>query len=216
MNDRHPLETLLIKGTEMWAIRISNLSDLDLQKTFDGLLPLKPKILLVSQEGEEKHTHHHIIITTQNLLKEIDTVTTRNRKVRELLNKTCKQIYPGIKGNKNLYISPAKKKMQLLKYTLKEGTYISHGLSGAIIQDLCKVSAPKTNLKEKFTQLDEQLLLKQITFTQYSERYVETKVSHDQPLYNNHLQAFLTTKAIKCGELKVDNYVGRILEKIFL
>ncbi len=200
MEAQHPLETLLLEKKDVWAVRLAKLPDLSLQTTYECIKQISESFI-VSEEGSGDTLHQHIYMCGD---------LTRSQ-----ITEAIKVTYPTCKGNKNIYCQPAKKKKQLLKYTIKEKCFLSTGFSSTFIQDLLKLSRPKTDLKDSFVKLEEQLLLGKITFAKYVTQYLDLKVKHDQNLYTSHLIAFFRKMAIRSGNYTTEVYAEYFIEQLF-
>lgn len=202
MENRHPLEVLFIQygAPLVWAARISKVNDLDLQHTLDAFDDADQ--FIVSEEGTGIRLHQHLLIADH---------TFDRQKVLE----TIKKAYPAAKGNKNLYVKKAENFGQLLKYTLKEGNYMSKGFTDLLLTDMEMLAMPKTEVKQKFIDLEDKLLLQQITFFEFMLRYVQLKVDHGQNIYNNHLIAYFRRFALRTETFSMKQYVQELENKIF-
>lgn len=181
------------------AIRLSSFKELDIQVT---LKMLEPYRYIVSEEGDGVTTkyHQHII-----LVSELET-----EEIRQLI----KKFYPGCKGNSCLYIKASKDKTQLAKYTLKEGNYKYKGFSEKYIQDTFKTSSPKTDLKKDVRDLEDKYILDIIDIVKFTEQYLLLKAKHDQPIYMNHVEAYLRKMKLKKEPGYVRHYAAALLDRI--
>jgi len=200
MEQSHPLESLLHQGKQIWAARIAKVSQLSLQLTLDGMSQLT-NTLIISEEGTGVGIHQHLLLVGDHL-------------TRDLIKAKIKEIYPKAHGNSSFYIQEAKKKLQLMKYTIKEGTFVYKGFTDAFIVDLQRCSLPKTNLKKEFTELEEKLAMGVIQLSEYIRKYIELKVQHDQPLYTSHLLALFRKLAVRHDVYSSKEYADFFMEKI--
>lgn len=182
-----------------WAIRIT-VEELDLEKTFK-LFSYAQKFI-VSEEGDGDNTriHHHILLVTDETSDQI--------KVR------IREVYPTAKGNKSIYTKPSRDKRQLAKYTVKEGNYKYKGFTEKYIQDTFKCSKAKTDLKKDIDKLEEDYILDKIGSLVFLEKYIELKVKHDQPLYTNHIKAYMMKMMIKSHHASSKAYADGMLFQI--
>lgn len=183
-----------------WAVRLSSFDKLSLETTQQMLSPFK---YIISEEGDGITTkyHQHII-----LVCDLDT-----EGVRALVKKT----YPDCQGNKCIYIKACRDKKQLAKYTLKEGNYVYKGFSKKYIDETFKCAKPKTDLKKDMTENEDNYILDKITDSQFVQRYIDLKVKHDQPLYMNHIEAYVRKMVCKKDPKKVKELSICIIERIF-
>lgn len=188
-----------------WAVRIT-VDELTLDKTC-SLFDQYSKYI-VSEEGDGFNTriHHHILLVTQENAEDI------KKKIRD--------VYPTATGNKCIYCKPCRDKRKLKKYTLKEGNYKYKGFDSQKISDAFKTSVKKTDLKAEVVFNEDQLILGKITFQKFVEKYVDIKVTHDQPLYQNHIEAYVTKVGIRANVLSKSDYsrniVNRVQEKCYV
>lgn len=174
-----------------WAIRIT-VDELDLNKTYDLFNSYDKFIVSEEGDGDNTRLHHHILL-----------VTTENA---EQIKERIRVVYPTAKGNKSIYTRPSRDKRQLAKYTIKEGNYKYKGFSETYIQNTFKCAIAKTDLKKDITKLEDQLILGEIGFTLFLEKYVDLKVKHDQPLYTNHIKAYGMKMAVRSGVMSSRDY----------
>lgn len=169
-----------------WALRLTDDgSVLDMDKTQQ--ITTKYDKWIISEEGDGDHTrlHHHIIISTKQDIK------------RDTIRQHIKEVYPTLKGNKSIYIQPCKDKKQLTKYTLKEGQYKYNGFSKDFIKNMERCASPKTDLKKNIQDIEDQYILGQLDDKEFLSKYIQLKALHDQPLYLNHIQAYMTKQMTK-------------------
>lgn len=190
------------KQTLCFAARIKHVKDLELDKTFEQFdKDNKYSVVVVAEEGSGYDLHHHLLLRGKNL-------------TRTLIAEDIKKVYPDCKGNKCFSISEARDQKQLLKYTLKEGEYLAKGIPEKIIHLAHKLSNPKTDLKKKITDLEERILLGKITLLDFVDSYLEIKVQHSQPIYANHVQAYVTRIGMAAGLVERRDYARSIIERI--
>lgn len=201
MNVKHPLEFLFMSDAPVWAARISKVMKLDLQHTLDAFS--EAERFIVSEEGTGIRLHQHLLISG----KGFDRV-----KILEVIKKA----YPAAKGNKNLYVKIAENFQQLLKYTVKEGNYMSKGFTNDLLETLEKLAVPKTDIRQKFTDLEDIFLLEKISFNTFVNRYVQLKIDHGQNLYNNHLIAYFRRMGLKTGYRSVHTYCEELGNKFWI
>lgn len=201
MNDKHPIETMLLNGATLICARIADVEDLTIEKTEQGFKHYSHYI--ISEETSRKgKLHQHLIVSIEGCSEA--SVTEQ-----------IKKIYPDAKGNKCLYVKKAKNYTQAIKYTVKEGDFKTKGFSAEYIKDMKTLSRGKEDMKFKFTKLEEQVLLKQITFQKFMKEYIQLKVLHSQPLYDNHIIAYFKRIGIQCQAVNIDDYVERLEQKVF-
>lgn len=182
-----------------WAIRITT-DNMTLERTA-SIFKDNDKYI-ISQEGDDDTTrlHHHVVLASDESSEDIKS------KIR--------QVYPEAKGNKCIYVKPSRDKRQLAKYTLKEGNYIYKGFSEQFIKEHFRLAVAKTDLKKEITANEEIYILGIITTEQFVERYIDIKVKHDQPLYTNHIVAYVRKMMVRSGNLKSKNYAKDIIYQI--
>lgn len=191
------IQEMLMNLQQWYAIRLSSFDKLSLettQKLFDDYA------YIISEEGDGITTKYH-----QHIILVYDGTTEQ---VREMIKGT----YSECVGNKCLYIKACKDKKQLAKYTLKEGKYVYKGFDPKFIEDTFKCSKQKTDLKKEITDNEDDLVLGRITELQFVERYVLIKVRHDQPLYTNHIRAYVLKMLIKADKMSSKSYAISILD----
>jgi len=189
------------KTVRCWALRISKVVGLNLDKTYDFFATKgKYTVVVVSEEGSHstKDYHQHCLLRG-NLNKE-DVVTD------------LKELYPDCKGNKCYSISEARDQKQLLKYTLKEGEYLSKGIPEKVLALAKKLSNPKTDLNKKIVDIYDLLLMGKITMREYSRRYIQIKIDHRQNIYPHHIAAHFRSVAMSCGEMEVNDFADSVLQ----
>lgn len=164
---------------------------------------VSPYKYIISEEGDGVTTkyHQHIILVCDQ-----DTKFIRN---------LIKTTYPDCATNKCIYIKLCVTKTGLAKYTLKEGEYIYQGFSKQFIDDTFKCSKPKTDLKKDITENEDNYILDKICDSEFIKRYISLKVRHDQPLYMNHIEAYMRKMACKKSPRRIDALVSVILERIY-
>lgn len=182
-----------------WAIRIT-VDDLDLEKTYN-LFNYSSKFI-VSEEGDGDNTriHQHILLVTDET----------SDKIKERI----REVYPTAKGNKCIYLKPSKDKRQLAKYTVKEGNYKYKGFTEEYILNTFKCSKAKTDLKKDIHKLEDDYVLGNIRSHEFLEKFIELKVKHDQPLYTNHIKAYMMKMMIRSGNATAHNYSEGLLFNI--
>lgn len=180
-----------------YAIRLSSFDELDINVTkniFDFYR------YVISEEGDGITTkyHQHIILDCPLSTDEI----------RSLIKKS----YPNCVGNKCIYIKACADKTQLMKYTLKEGKYCYKGFSDKFIEEHFKCSKPKTDLKKEISNNEDNFVLGKIDDIEFVENYLKIKVSHDQPIYLNHIRAYVLKMMLKAGYKKYSSLSRNILD----
>lgn len=181
-----------------WAIRLT-VDDLEIEKTQQLFEYATRYIISTEGDGDNTRIHHHIILVTEETSDQI--------KLR------IREVYPTAKGNKCLYCKPSKDKTQLAKYTLKEGNYVYKGFTDKFIADTFKLSTNKTDRKKDLISLEEAYIMENLTSSQFLEQYILYKVKYDQPLYSNHIQAYMMKMMIRANKLSVQSYADSILAK---
>jgi hypothetical protein len=189
------------KNIKCWALRISKVKGLELDKTFDFFAShQKYSVVVVSEEGTHSTIdyHHHCLLRGNVTRKDVVT--------------DLKVLYPDCKGNPCFSISEARDQKQLLKYTLKEGEYLSRGIPETVLALAKKLSSPKTDLNKKLVDIYDALLMGNITMKDYARKYIQIKVDHRQNIYPHHIAAHLRTVAMASGELTVDDFSDNLLD----
>lgn len=171
---------------------------MEIEKTFKHFE--KYNKYIISQEGDDLNTriHQHILLETEEL--------------RDDIAKHIRHLYPDAIGNKGIYIRPSRDKMQLAKYTLKEGNYLYKGFSEKFINEKFKCSKAKTDLKKDITALEDKLILREIHIEKFIKEFIELKVKYDQPLYVNHIRAYCLKMAVKSGAYTSDQLAQNVME----
>lgn len=196
MEEKHPIETMMLNGATFVCARIAAVKDLELTKTEEGFKDYNHYI--ISEEiARNGKLHQHLLLSADEISE--TSVTKR-----------IKEIYPDASGNKCLYVKLAKNTKQAMKYTVKEGNFRTKGFSSAYVEDMQKLSRSKEDMQKKFTKLEEQVLLKQITFRNFMKEYILLKVLHSQPLYDNHITAYFKRIGIQSGSMDIDEYVEKL------
>lgn len=192
-------QTTLDEQGTWWAIRIT-VDELTLEKTESIFKEYEKYIISEEGDGENKRLHHHIVLDTQE----------DSNKIKENIRK----VYPNANGNKCIYCKPAKDKRQLAKYTLKEDNYIYKGFTEEFIKEHFKLSVAKTDLKKDIVKLEEDYILDKITTEQFTSRFIDLKVKYDQPLYTNHIVAYIRKMMIRSGNMKSKEYAKHVLFQV--
>lgn len=187
----------VLSTLRLYAFRISKLSDLELDTTFNHMKS-HYKWLVISQETNPS-LHLHGVIG----INRPDTDKQEKARIRSVIQ----SLYPKAVGNKHLYTANVLKKKQIFKYTLKEGNFVHQGFTNEFITDMFKTSTPKENLGDKVKQNEEQFLLGKITFQDFKENYVKIKVEHNQRLYPNHIRAYFNIFMLKSGNMTIEDYI---------
>lgn len=201
MEKSHPLETLLLENSTIWAIRLAKIEEMSLERTYLGFEKFYSKFI-VAEEGTGIGVHQHIVLSTKSEVQRTEIVDI------------IKDIYPDAKGNKCLYVQEAKKKKQLLKYTIKEGCFRYCGFTKDYVDQLLLLSQPKTSMKQDLKDLEESLLLSQITFSQFVDGFLRWKIKYNQPIYMTHIEAYLRKMYLKVTDQGYQPYVVYFIEKI--
>lgn len=201
MESKHPIESMLLDGIVIICARISEVEDLTLEKTEEGFKDYTHYI--ISQEHSRKgKLHQHLVVSVEGCSEASVT-------------ETIKKIYPDAKGNKCLYVKKAVRYQQAVKYTLKEGDFKVKGFSQDYVADMRLLSRSKDDMKIKFTRLEEDILLSRITFLEFMKKYIQLKVQHSQPLYDNHIVAYFKRIGIQCGAIELGTYIDNLEFKVF-
>lgn len=195
----NPLQECLNDLEVWWAIRLSSFDGLSLDATRTMFNDYK---YIISEEGDGITTKYH-----QHIVLVADTDTEGVRAI-------IKATYPACQGNKCIYIKACRDKKQLAKYTLKEGSYCYKGFSSQYITDTFKCAIAKTDLKKDMTKNEDDFIIGKIELLQFTETYLTLKVKHDQPLYMNHVQAYITKMACRRNPKLARSLAMDILEKI--
>lgn len=182
-----------------FAIRLSTFDGLDLETTRRMFAAFR---YVISEEGDGISTkyHQHIILDYSGTAQEI----------RQLV----KQTYPNCSGNSHIYVKACNDKKQLMKYTLKEGKYCYQGFSKKFIEDSFKCSKQKTDLKKEINANEDNLILGKIDEYDFAETYLRIKVSHDQPIYLNHVRAYLLKQYLKSGHRKYKGLAHNLVDDL--
>lgn len=199
MENAHPLEQYFLEGKIPVTARISKIPELCLDSTCKMLKEAKIEQYIVAQEGSdtgETKPHQHLLVYDV----QVDLL-------RDLIKKHYK-----ISGNKFLSVSVARKKNQILKYTVKEGNYIYKGFTDDFMKTLERLSHPKTNMVDEFHKLEDLLLLNTISKSEYLLRYLKLKIKYKQPIYTNHLIAYFRSRLLTDNEL--EEYAEDLFEAI--
>lgn len=183
-----------------WAIRITT-EVLELSKSYAIFDEFSDKFI-ISQEGGTDSTklHQHVLLVTDQ--------------TDVFIKEQIRLVYPDAKTNKGIYCRPSRDKRQLAKYTVKEGEYLYKGFTTKYISDTFKTSIAKTDLKKEVTNNEDRYILGEITTEQFIEKYIEIKVKHDQNLYMNHIQAYITKLMVRQGSLKSSTLSDLIIHRI--
>jgi len=186
----------------VFALRVSKCSNLSLETTFNHFSKNNSySVVVVGEEGEGHEYHNHAFIRGQGITKEHLTLDLKN-------------IYPDAKGNKFFSISIARDANQLLKYTLKEGSFLHRGLPQSLIDLAYKLSTPKTDLKKRIVDLEDALKMGRIEFVDFIEKYIQIKVDHGQSIYRQHIIAYCTRLGMSCGAVSTRSYACDIKNSI--
>lgn len=209
MEEAYPLEMMMYQTHQVWAFRISRVDNLSLHKTFQGFLDDEYEKIIVSEETSKAGVlHHHGLVA---FVPTTDNIGTPHERIVKII----KRVYPDAKGNKCIYVRQSINKTQLLKYTLKEGLYFTHGFTQDFVTSALLLSSSKEGMKKAFQTNLDRLLLDSQDFKTFMANHVDLKVKFNQPLYDNHLMAYFKGIAIRSGELTSIEYVERFDRKIF-
>lgn len=195
-----PIESNFFKANQVYHLRITR-EDLVLQTTYKAFKDYQ--YVIVAQEGLDTKLHQHILIADTSINK-------------EQLTKILKETYPGTKGNKMFSNKQAKNKKSLTKYVIKDEDYLQHGFTSPFIKALQKLSYSQDDFKKKHDSLVESLLLELITLYQYTNKFIELKCQHHQPIYPHHLKAHVIAMGIKTGSLGPEYITNNLFEQIGL
>lgn len=193
----------IFDGLSVVAARITD-ENLQLHTTAQALS--KYPIWLVSDEkSKQGKLHQHILVAGP----------TANQPELFADIKLC---YPKLSGNKNIYTKKALNEKQLLKYTVKEGNYLSSGISKDVLDLAFSLSISKDNMKKEFGDLEDECKLGLIPFADFGEKYVLLKIKYSQNLYRSHIKAYFTRMAILHPEVNVSarSFSGGIINEIIL
>lgn len=209
------LEKEFLSRHIMYAIRISRVQELNLDRTFDyfkrmttvpgkGPDPRYIPSLLFSEEGLNGTHHIHGVVAFDN--------SRIPEKPEEYLRNIIKEMYPDAKGNRCLYVKRSQEPKQLMKYTLKEGNYRYMGFRKSLINRMVLCSSKKENLKQKVRENEERLLSSEISYEKFVEEHLLIMVSHNQNIYINHVKSYFNKMQLKSGDISVRMFI----EKYFL
>lgn len=182
-----------------YAVRLSSFDELELEKTKKMLQPYK---YILSEEGDGITTKYH-----QHIVWVFNGTTDDIRKI-------IKDTYPKCIGNKCLYIKAGRDKTQLAKYTVKEGKFCFNGFTQKYIDEVFKTSSAKTDLKKEITDNEDDYILGRKTLDEFTEEYILIKARHDQPLYMNHIEAYIRRVHVKKNPKFSQNIARQIVDKI--
>lgn len=196
----HPLETLMLDGIVLVCARLACCENLTLENTQEGLNSYSHYI--ISQEVSKSGKLHQHIIASKIAISE------------KSLTEDLKKIYPDAKGNKCIYVKKANNYKQAIKYTLKEGEYVSRGISTDYLDTAKQLSKSKENMQKEFTRLEEQVLLRQIPFPEFLKNYVELKLKYNQTFYLNHMRAYFIRVGLQCNYLDKDDFRELMLKSL--
>lgn len=191
------IQLSFLKEHLMISFRIT-FKDLSLETTYNYLINHYPYVL-VSEEGLSTKLHHHGIVCMAHTDKSI-------RSVKDTLRQHLKTCYKELYGNQSIYIRESENKKQLLKYTLKEGSYLYKGFSSSLIEIYETLSTKKENIKQKIIDNEENLITHSINFEQFGIRYLEIQVTHGNNIYNHQIKAYLNRFQLLSGDISYDEY----------
>lgn len=190
-----------------WMIRVADVKELTKDKLNEYLRlfnghnrpELNLPFIASTETSDSGKLHFHIIHCDINK----DSVTDR-----------IKQVWPDAKGNKCIYVKKAHSLRQALKYVVKDGDFIYEGLSKEFVEDLFQVSHQKIDIIAEIVKLEEQIILGEIEFIDFIDKYVELKASIG-PIYTQHLVAYFLGISLRTGHTNRRNYSMRIFNTIF-
>lgn len=183
-----------------YNIRLSSFSGLGLETTKAMLLPYR---YILSEEGDDITTkyHQHIILVTDIGIEEI--------------RKIIKKHYPEAIGNKCIYLKPVNEKAACAKYVLKEGSYSYNGFTEEYIETKFKTSRKKTDMKKDVVDNEDAYILGSIDAKEFIERYIVIKSEHDQPLYMNHIEAYVRKIMVRKNKKAAGKLANVLFDRIF-
>lgn len=182
-----------------YAVRLSSFKSLDITTTKNMLEGYK-YILCEEGDGVTTKYHQHIVWVFSGTTDELRAI--------------IKKVYPDCSGNKCIYIQASRDKKQLMKYTLKEGHYYYKGFSKPVIDKYFKLSVAKTDLKKDVKDNEDNFVLGKITLEDFTDRYIEIKIKHNQALYTNHLEAYIRMVLMRARPDKRREYSRYLAEKV--
>ncbi len=187
--------------TPCFHVRVTS-DHVDLEKTFNRFKDFVP-FLIVSQEGLNAavRRHQHILLGTDKLAK---------KDIKDIIL----ELYPQAIGNAGHSIKHARNKQCLVQYTLKEGNFKVQGFTNDFIARAIKLSYDHKGDKQRFVEILNQVIVGDITYTDYARAYWRLKATSGQPMYRHHMQAHLTTVAHRVGELDSDESADRMVFNI--
>lgn len=184
----------------VYGVRLAMVENLTLENTKTLLTGFVSYYIVSEEISKTGKVHQHWVICEAGLTHE---------KITDMI----KEWFPDAKGNKCLAVRIARNPKQLIKYTLKDNNFIFKGFSKKFIDTSLKLSYSTSKMKDEFSRLNDRVKLKEITYDEYCTKYMEYKVKHEQPIYENHIIANYRRVAIALGEVDGNQYARMLADK---
>jgi len=184
----------------VYGVRIAEVENLTLDYAKELLIGFVDYYIVSEEVSKKGKLHQHWVICAPGLS-------------HEKITNYIKEWYPDAKGNKCIAIREARNPKQLIKYTLKDNNFIFKGFSKKFIDTSLKLSYSTSKMKDEFSKLNDRVKLKEITYDEYCTKYMEYKVKHEQPIYENHIIANYRRVAIALGEVDGNQYARMLADK---
>lgn len=118
-------------------------------------------------------------------------------------------------GRCKYYFKRADNVKQMLKYTLKDGDYVSKGIEPKYIELLKKTSVKKglDKFGQQLQTLEEDFMSDKIRFEKFGEEFVKLKISYGQNLYSSHIKAYLQKMKFRKNPEYIKQYISEMFRE---
>lgn len=158
-------------------------------------------LYLVAYEEGRRGDNPHIQGVYANLKEKNDIDLKEEKlKLKEMFKKD------GIQ-NCFLYAQFTTDRKGAIKYNLKEGDFVYKGFTKKFIEDMLKCTTKKEKFKKKMEQLEEDVILKVISWNTYMIKYIKTLSEHGYEINDGRVKAKFNTMLIRAGYHTPTSYV---------
>ena len=193
-----------LRGTMCYSVRITS-PNVTVEKVFQKFKG-DCEFLVIGLEGgdeeDEPELHIQALIgsTRFEMIPPAPPGKRKKDKNASWIKEKILEIYPDAKGNKGHSVTKARKKEQLAKYCLKDGSYKTQGFSKEFLSRLIKLSFSHDTFKKRYRKLRESLSLNEISLEEYADKLLVEKVQF-QDINPHHWRNHLLSVAIDIGHV---------------
>lgn len=156
------------------------------------------RLYLVGYEHGRKGDNPHIQgVVAYDEKKDLDTLKEEIKTFFEKANKK----------NCFLYAQDCNDRKSAIKYNLKEGDFVYKGFSKSFINDMIKCATKKEQFQKKMEKIEDQLILKEISWNKYMEEYIRIKTEHGFPLNNSQIKSKFNCMLVRAKIQTPDEYI---------